>query len=73
MAETPGPERPPAERVAERSALDQSVGAFSDNPPWLIDPAQLTWRVGLTAIRSVARRQVPDMIAPRRWPGRRAA
>jgi ubiquinone biosynthesis protein len=55
-----------------RSALDRSVGAFSDNPPWLIDPRQLTWRAGLTAIRSVARRQVPAMIAPRRWPGARA-
>src|SRR5437868_13098818 len=54
------------------AAVDLSVGAFSENPPWLIDPEQLTWRAGLTAIRSVARRQVPELIAPRRWPGSRA-
>ena len=54
------------------SATDLSVGAFSANPPWSIDPTQLTWRTGLTAIRSVARRQVPEMIAPHRWPGGRA-
>ena len=58
--------------MLERTALDRSVGAFSENPPWLIRPEQLAWRVGLTAIRSVARRQVPTLIAPRRWPGRRA-
>ena len=53
--------------------VDQSVGAFSENPPWLIDRDQLAWRNGLAAIRSVARREVPAMIATRRWPGRRAA
>jgi ubiquinone biosynthesis protein len=52
---------------------DLSVGAFSDDPPWLVQPDELTWRTGLTAIRSVARRQVPALTAPRRWPGRRAA
>ena len=52
---------------------DLSVGAFSEEPPWLVQPDELTWRTGLTAIRSVARRQVPALTAPRRWPGRRAA
>ena len=56
----------------EHKPLDLSVGAFSDDPPWLIRAEDLTWRVGLSAIRSVARRQVPEMIAPRRWPGSRA-
>ena len=49
--------------TALRTAADRSVGAFSDNPPWLINREQLTWRVGLSAIRSVARREVPKMIA----------
>jgi ubiquinone biosynthesis protein len=52
--------------------VDQSVGAFSEQPPWLVDTDQLVWRRGLTAVRSVARRQVPVLIAPRRWPGLRA-
>ena len=69
---TAGPERPASERKATRTAADRSVGAFSDNPPWLIRPEELTWRVGLSSIRSVARRQVPALIAPRRWPGLRA-
>ena len=51
---------------------DRSVGAFSDDPPWVVQPDELTWRTGLTAIRSVARRQVPALTAPRRWPGWRA-
>jgi ubiquinone biosynthesis protein len=53
-------------------ADDRSVGAFSEHPPWLVRPDQLTWRAGLTAVRSVARRQVPALTAPRRWPGWRA-
>ena len=44
---------------------DLSVGAFSEDPPWLVRPHELTWRSGLTAIRSVARRQVPALTAPR--------
>ncbi len=70
---TAGPERPASERKATRTAADRAIGAFSDNPPWLINRDQLTWRAGLPAIRSVARREVPEMIAPRRWPGTRAA
>jgi ubiquinone biosynthesis protein len=51
---------------------DRPVGAFSDQPPWLIRPDEVSWRRGLTAVRSVARRQVPTLVAPRRWPGTRA-
>lgn len=50
---------------------DTTVGSFSDDPPWLVDPDGLKWRKPLRAVRSTVRRQVPDLIRPRRWPGRR--
>jgi ubiquinone biosynthesis protein len=47
---------------------DLVLGAFSSEPPWLVDPARMTWRKGVDAIRWVTKRQVPDLIAPRRFP-----
>jgi ubiquinone biosynthesis protein len=46
-------------------------GSFSDAPPWLVDPDTMAWRRPLRAVRSVAQREVPELIAPRRWPGTR--
>ncbi|HEV8298294.1 MAG TPA: AarF/UbiB family protein, partial [Acidimicrobiales bacterium] len=51
---------------------DTRFGAFSDDAPWLVDPDALRWRRPLRAVRSTVRRQVPDLIRHRRWPGVRA-
>jgi ubiquinone biosynthesis protein len=48
---------------------DLQHGSFSDEPPWLVDPDGLAWRAPLRAVRSTVRRQVPDLVRPRRWPG----
>jgi len=54
------------------SPADLSVGAFSSNPPWLIDLAELRWRPGAAALRASTARQVPDLVRKRRLPpGRR--
>jgi ubiquinone biosynthesis protein len=47
---------------------DLDIGAFSDDPPWLVVPAAMEWRKGIDAIRWVTKRQIPDLIAPRRLP-----
>jgi ubiquinone biosynthesis protein len=51
---------------------DARYGSFSDDPPWLVEPAEMVWRAPLRTVRSYVRRQEPNLIAPRRWPGVRA-
>jgi ubiquinone biosynthesis protein len=54
------------------SPADLSVGAFSTNPPWLVDIAQLRWRAGIDELRAATAGQVPNLLRKRRLPpGRR--
>ena len=39
-------------------------GAFSDDPPWLLDPETLQWRRGLDRVRSRTRAEVPRLTIP---------
>ncbi len=58
-----GPASPPA---------DLAIGAFSDDPPWIVDPDRMPWREGVDGVRWVVKAQLPDLIKPRRLPrGRR--
>jgi len=58
-------------RPAERAA-DLDLGAFSDVPPWIVDPDAMPWRRHVDTLRSATRREVPRLVAPRRLPpGRR--
>ena len=50
------------------SPADLSVGAFSADPPWLVDLDALTWRVGAAARRAATQAQVPELLKPRRLP-----
>jgi len=55
-----------------RGPADLAVGAFSDTPPWLVDPDRLAWRPGTTALRAATAAQVPQLLRRRRIPpGRR--
>ena len=47
---------------------DLGIGSFSDDPPWILDPAQLTWRQDVAALRSGARAEVPGLMRPGRVP-----
>jgi ubiquinone biosynthesis protein len=47
---------------------DLAIGAFSENAPWIIDPARMTWRRTVAGVRWVVKRQVPQLTAPRRLP-----
>jgi ubiquinone biosynthesis protein len=54
--------------VPSVSPADLQVGAFSSNPPWLVDPAQMEWRTGIDALRAATAAQVPDLLLRRRLP-----
>ena len=47
---------------------DLVEGAFSDNPPWLVDPMALPWRKGISVRRARTAAQVPDLLRRRRFP-----
>lgn len=47
---------------------DLALGAFSDDPPWLVDPATVAWDAHLDTVRDVTRRQVPELLRSRRLP-----
>ncbi len=48
--------------------LDLALGAFSDTPPWILDPDALAWRRGLDAERARARADVLRLLTSRRLP-----
>jgi ubiquinone biosynthesis protein len=47
---------------------DLAIGSFSDDPPWIVDPAAMPWRRDVGAVRARVRRELPDLIRPRRVP-----
>ena len=50
------------------SPADLSVGAFSSEPPWLIDPSTLVWRRGVEDRRLSTQAQVPRLLRRRGLP-----
>lgn len=51
---------------------DYDVGSFTDDAPWQVDPEAMSWRTGIDEIRRLAAAQVPNLMAHRRLPRRRA-
>ena len=49
-------------------ASDLLWGAFSDDPPWVLANDQPVWRVGGDELRAAARREVPVLTKPAKWP-----
>ncbi len=47
---------------------DLSLGAFTEDPPWLVVPEEMRWRRGIDALRSRTRHDVPRMVRRRRLP-----
>lgn len=48
--------------------VDLAIGAFSDDPPWLVEPDHLDWSADLDLLRWHTTQLVPKLIAPRRLP-----
>ncbi len=47
---------------------DLAIGAFSDDPPWIVDPEAMVWRQDIRAVRVKVRRELPDLVRVRRLP-----
>ncbi|MGI8759503.1 MAG: ABC1 kinase family protein, partial [Acidimicrobiales bacterium] len=47
---------------------DLSIGTFSSQAPWLVEPAALRWRIGLDRVRARTRAEVPELTRARRVP-----
>jgi ubiquinone biosynthesis protein len=45
-----------------------AVGAFSETPPWLVVPSELTWRHDIDALRRASAASVPNLLRRRRLP-----
>jgi ubiquinone biosynthesis protein len=58
----------PRDQLSTAPPPDLSVGAFSDHPPWLVEPADLPWRIGLDLVREATRATVPQLVRRRRFP-----
>ncbi|MDA8379940.1 MAG: hypothetical protein M0020_03795, partial [Actinomycetota bacterium] len=39
------------------------TGAFTDDAPWTVDPATMTWRASIDDLRRRTSRRVPQLIA----------
>jgi ubiquinone biosynthesis protein len=55
-------------RPGPAPAGDLAVGAFSDHPPWLVEPEALRWRIGLSRVRARTRAAVPQLTRAGRIP-----
>ena len=51
-----------------RDPGDLHLGTFSENAPWLVDPDDQPWSVGLDSVRAEVRRSVPTLVKSRRLP-----
>ena len=54
---------------------DLSLGSFSDDGPWEVDPDRLSWLPGLDHVRRAVRAEAPALVKPKKLPpgGRMAA
>ncbi|MBA2282901.1 MAG: AarF/UbiB family protein [Actinomycetota bacterium] len=49
-------------------AADLVIGAFTDEAPWVVDPAAMPWRARVHERREEVRRSLPELTRPRRTP-----
>ena len=63
------PDQLPDHVAASRDLpADLAIGSFSNDAPWIVDPATMPWRRSVETVRWVVRRQVPELTRPRRLP-----
>ena len=64
---------PQAPAVPPGAPADLEWGAFTDNPPWIVDPTRLDWHSGLVALRSATAARTRALARPRALPPAAAA
>jgi ubiquinone biosynthesis protein len=65
---SPGHEPAPDGGIDPGRPADLALGTFSDQAPWLVDPAKLRWRRAVPSLRFAQRRELPELTRPRRVP-----
>jgi ubiquinone biosynthesis protein len=50
------------------SSPDCAFGVFTDHGPWVLDPDDLAWKVGLPRLRAELTASLPGLIRPRKIP-----
>jgi len=58
----------PGHRTCGRILTDLTIGAFSEEGPWVVDPDDLPWRRGVATLREQTQREVPRLLRRRRLP-----
>jgi ubiquinone biosynthesis protein len=60
----------PTEHQPQASAppADLSIGAFSSHPPWLVNPDDQRWAIGIDALRATVGAEAPALTRRRRLP-----
>ncbi|MBV9950912.1 MAG: AarF/ABC1/UbiB kinase family protein, partial [Acidimicrobiia bacterium] len=68
MAHPRSPVSEPAEVAAEPPLADLAIGAFTEHGPWEIHLDHLPWRAAVPEVRARVRRELPELVRPRRLP-----
>lgn len=55
-------------QAPDASPPDLTWGAFSDDPPWVLDPGTIAWVRSVDALRAAAEADAPRLVRPRRVP-----
>ena len=57
-----------ADAGAESGPADLAIGSFSNDPPWIVDPAAMPWRDVVDSIRWLTQHDLPELTSARRLP-----
>jgi ubiquinone biosynthesis protein len=52
---------------------DLAIGSFSNEPPWIVEPASMPWREVVDSIRWLTKHDLPELTSARRLPDVRRA
>lgn len=55
-----------SKRTAHIEPMDKAFGAFSNDPPWLIDPEEIHWLASIDQLRASSRQEIPNLLRRRR-------
>jgi ubiquinone biosynthesis protein len=57
-----------ATSAAASGPADLAIGSFSNNPPWIVEPASMPWREVVDSIRWLTKHDLPELTSARRLP-----
>ena len=56
------------ERPSNIARADRAFGAFSNAPPWLIEPEKLEWLLSIDVVREATKKEIPELLKKRLLP-----